>query len=418
MYKFLSVSMLLLLSSILYGQTNQQNSKKKADSLYRKKDYANAAPFYLAAAAKDEFKINKQAYFYRAAQCYALTGKADSAFVFLNLSVKNGNKDVENIKTDPGLASLYPLPQWQVFVASLNRISNSSPDPYKAKLVTTDVKNFWKAYDLGQKDTAHRAEIYKKYYLDAGTEGLHDYWALKVKSMKTFVAVHDKKPNFYAAMRKSTFAVDSEKPEILKCFVKMKEIYPEAQFPDIYFVMGCLTSAGTVSGNGLLLGVDQCARTADVPVNELSLWEQNNSKDLKYLSGLVSHEMVHFNQQNLADDTTTLQMVLIEGMADFIGEKVSGQIANQRLHTWAKGKEKQVWAEFEKDMLLNRAYNWIGNAKQETKDKPADLGYWIGYQICKAYYDKSPDKKQAIKDMLNIKNYKDFYEKSGADKLF
>jgi len=66
-------------------------------------------------------------------------------------------------------------------------------------------------------------------------------------------------------------------------------------------------------------------------------------------------------------------------------------------------------------MWLDRSYNWIGNATQETAERPADLGYWIGYMICKAYYDHAPDKKQALYDLLNIKNMKGFYETSRAD---
>ena len=45
-------------------------------------------------------------------------------------------------------------------------------------------------------------------------------------------------------------------------------------------------------------------------------------------------------------------------------------------------------------MYLDRAYNWIANSEQETDDKPADLGYWVGYQICKAYYEQATNKKK------------------------
>ncbi|MGZ3929716.1 MAG: gliding motility protein GldB-related protein, partial [Mucilaginibacter sp.] len=212
--------------------------------------------------------------------------------------------------------------------------------------------------------------------------------------------------------------VDKQKPQMLENFVKLKSLYPNAVFPNIYFVIGCFTSAGTTSDNGLLIGVDQAARTPEIPTDELNLWQRNNFSDIKHLPNLIAHELVHFNQNGIADDTTLLHAVLIEGMADFIGEKISGRNANERLHIWAKGKERKVWADFEKEMYLDRGYNWIGNSSQETADKPADLGYWVGYQICKAYYDNSLDKNKAISDMLNIKNCKEFYEKSGVAKLF
>ncbi|TDE48401.1 hypothetical protein [Flavobacterium sp. GT3P67] len=63
-------------------------------------------------------------------------------------------------------------------------------------------------------------------------------------------------------------------------------------------------------------------------------------------------------------------------------------------------------------MYLDKYDNWIANAKNSTPDNLPDQGYWIGYQICKSYYENATDKKQAIKEMLNIKNYKVFLEKS------
>jgi hypothetical protein len=102
-------------------------------------------------------------------------------------------------------------------------------------------------------------------------------------------------------------------------------------------------------------------------------------------------------------------------MADFFGELISGKTSNERLHVWAKGKEMQVWEDFKKEMWLSRSRNWIANSNQETAGHPADLGYWIGYMICKAYYEKATDKKQAAWDILNIKDYKAFYEKSGVE---
>lgn len=407
---------LLLLNMHTEGQTSIELSKK-ADSLYKAKEFTMAATLYLHAAEQDEFKTFRRDEYYNAACCYALTGRTDSALSCLKLSFNYGNKDVAHLKEDADLVSLHPLPQWSEFVNSLGNLSASTSDPQKARLITTDIRNFWNAYDLAQKDTAHRSEIYKKYYLDMGTDGLQDYFAYKIKSMKNFVAAHDKKANFYAAIRKNTLTVEDQKLKMIGSFEKFKLLYPETRFPDIYFVIGAFTSGGTSTGNGLLIGLDQTSRSPDIPLDELNLWERNNFNDIDRLPSLIAHELIHFNQGGIADDTTLLHAVLIEGMADFIGELISGATANQRLHTWAKGKEERIWKSFEKEMYLNRSYNWIANSKQETADKPADLGYWVGYQICKAYYDKSADKKQAIYDMLNIKDFKGFYEKSGASAI-
>ncbi|MGZ3834155.1 MAG: gliding motility protein GldB-related protein [Mucilaginibacter sp.] len=410
----------LLLTFLLINGAALAQSKltKKADSLYKAKNYANAGGLYLLSARQDEFKTLKQNDYYNAACCYALVGKPDSAMSMLKLSIQNGYRDTAHVKEDKDLIALHSLKEWPQVINTIKSKAATTNDPYKAQLVTTDVKNFWKAYDLAQKDTADRYNIYKKYYVDPGTDGLQDYFSFKVRRLKNFVAAHDKTPKFYAAIRENTLSVDKQKPQMLENFVKLKSLYPNAVFPNIYFVIGCFTSAGTTSDNGLLIGVDQAARTPEIPTDELNLWQRNNFSDIKHLPNLIAHELVHFNQNGIADDTTLLHAVLIEGMADFIGEKISGRNANERLHIWAKGKERKVWADFEKEMYLDRGYNWIGNSSQETADKPADLGYWVGYQICKAYYDNSLDKNKAISDMLNIKNCKEFYEKSGVAKLF
>ena len=46
-------------------------------------------------------------------------------------------------------------------------------------------------------------------------------------------------------------------------------------------------------------------------------------------------------------------------------------------------------------------------------DRPNDLGYWIGYEIVKSYFDKQEDKKQAIFDILAHSNQQQFLKESG-----
>jgi hypothetical protein len=415
MLKQIYLSLLLLITTGTFAQNMQS---KKADSLYAAKSYAAAGSYYLLAASTTEFKASKRSQYYNAACCFSLSGKTDSAMLLLKKAVENGYKNAAHLRVDSDLDPLHNMPEWAPLLARIEKVKTSTNDPLKAKLISTDINNFWKAYDLAQKDTANRLAIYKKYYIDPGTAGLQDYFAIKVGNLKYFVRTHDSKPKFYAAIRKNTSLVEIQKPKMIASFVKFKELYQAANFPDVYFVMGAFTSGGTSTDNGLLIGLDQTVRTPDIPVTELTLWQNNNFNNLSSLPNLIAHELIHFNQSGMKQDTSLLHGVMVEGMADFIGELLSGNNANQRLHVWAKGKEKQIWADFEKEMYLKRSHNWIANSDQETADKPADLGYWVGYQICKAYYDKSTDKARAVNDMLNIKDYKAFYEQSGANMLF
>jgi hypothetical protein len=51
-------------------------------------------------------------------------------------------------------------------------------------------------------------------------------------------------------------------------------------------------------------------------------------------------------------------------------------------------------------------------------DRPNDLGYWMGYKITEQYFKKSSDKKNAVKEILDIKDFKSFLNKSGYLKRF
>ncbi len=392
----------------------------RADSAYNAKAFALAGPRYLTAAQRADFDFERRRLYYDAACCHALTGKTEDAFRYLDLAIRRyGYNRKDNLLADPDLTSLHQDSRWKALVAAVKPAPSFSGDPKQARLVTTDVQNFWRAYDLAERtaknDTIRRRQIYRDRYVANASPGLQDYYAYKIGSIDDFVRTHDKLPKFYAAIRPNTLQVEKQKPQMMQSFANFKAIYPDAKFPPVYFVIGRFSSGGTATNNGLIIGLDQDCRTPNVPTGELSLWQRNNFTDLQALPHVVAHELIHFQQAGLAADTTLLRAVLVEGMADFLGELISGKVANPRLAVYAKGRERQIWADFKKEMHLDRARNWIANGSQETADKPADLGYWVGYFICRAYYEQASDKKKAVHDILNIKDYPAFLANSKVE---
>jgi hypothetical protein len=78
-----------------------------------------------------------------------------------------------------------------------------------------------------------------------------------------------------------------------------------------------------------------------------------------------------------------------------------------------KGREKQFETAFLKDLdevALGSA--WLYN-HPGTAERPADLGYWIGYRITKAYYLNAADKRQALRDIIELKDPKKLLADSG-----
>jgi len=390
---------------------------RNADSLYQAKDYKTAADIYGQAAEAADFKSQKSSAMYNMACCFALAGDTANAFRVLQIAIMEGYDNKSHILQDDDLKSLRGLPLWDFTMAFLKDKPAPNSDPGKAKFVTEDIHRFWNAYDQALKYPAGDVKgVFRSYYFTPASVGMDDYMSLKVNSIDAFVAHILSKPRFYAAIRANTYKVDGFKKDFKKSFQAFKKIYPAAVFPDVYFVIGALTSAGTVSDAGLLIGVNQIALSDDTPLEELSFSQRTRMNKISYMPAIIAHELIHFQQNGMKSDTTTLSYCIKEGMADFIGELISGSNANPNLYAWAKGKEKLIWQRFQADMFENRYANWIANGNQATADNLPDQGYWIGYQICKAYYDRAANKKNAINDMLHIKDYKQFLEQSGWEK--
>ncbi|MCD2421501.1 DUF2268 domain-containing protein [Niabella pedocola] len=412
------ISFFFLLLIHCYGMAQTTASLRSeeaaADSLFRLKKYSKAAAAYATAIDLADFKIKKAGLYYSLANAWALAGDKDNAFNALKQAINLGYDDKAHIENDKDLLMLHQQSGWASLLAGVPNASLLNDDPEKTAFRTDDIHRFWRAYDAALLDTANYARIFRLHYFDSASAGMEDYMAYKVNSIDDFIAHIRSAPVFYHSIRSATFQSDAFKQDFLASFKKLKALYPIAKFPDVYFVMGTFTSAGTVTRKGLLIGINQVSKTDSTYTGELSDRLKTRMNNISYLPNIIAHEAIHFQQDGMnSDDTTTLRSVIVEGMADFIGELISGATANPVLFSWAKGKEKAIWARFKKDMYQSRYSNWIANSKTSSPDNPPDQGYWIGYQICKSYYEKARDKKRAIYDMLHIRDYRQFLKQSG-----
>lgn len=399
--------------TVIYGQSilSAHKLEKMGDSLYNAKRYSEASTFYLRSAGIAEFKAKQVGLFYNASCCLSLDYKIDEAITQLKKAISLGYDDKKSILNDVDLSNLHNNQQWQNIVNSIKEESLNT-DPLKAKFITEDIHRFWIAYDKATADTTNFKVIFKEEYFEKGSKGMDDYMGAKVGSIDYFIKHIKSAPKFYKSIRESTLSIDSKKEEFRASFKKLKDLYPQAKFPNVYFIIGAFTSAGTATNTGLLIGLNQTSQTEQTPIGELDFEHQTRMSKIRYVPNTIAHELIHFQQGGMKKDTITLSYAIQEGMADFIGELISGSTANEKLMDWSKGRENKIWENFKIDIYYDRYNNWLANGNQATPDNLPDQGYWVGYQICKSYYDNSNDKKKAIKEMLNIQDYKNFLEKS------
>ncbi|MEI9806584.1 MAG: DUF2268 domain-containing putative Zn-dependent protease [Bacteroidota bacterium] len=409
----------LIMSAAVSGQGSNvkgQPMKQMADSLVKTKQYDQAARVYLNEAALRTMVPYKMAATLNASRNYLKAKMPDSAMRCLSVCIKQlGYVDLFELENDSLFSSVRTHPGYKESINYLRKVQKKMSDPAKAKIVISDIDLFWKVYDKYLKDTVNAAGLFVSEYFEKGTWALQDYYRLKTLrniGLKTFVSNMANMRNYYKGIRGNTLKVAGLTGEFRAMYKKLKTLYPAALFPTATFLIGGWSSGGTRTNYGAIVGADMYARDSFTVINELNPWQKANSQHFSNIKYVFAHELIHAQQDNMKEDTILLASVIIEGMADFIGELLSGKTANERLHSWAKGKERKIWDDFKKEMYLDRYSNWIANSNQERPDHPADLGYWVGYQICKAYYDETVNKKQAIYDMLNIKDYKDFFSRS------
>lgn len=298
------------------------------------------------------------------------------------------------------LAACAPAMNWAVYTS----------DPDQARLITSDITNFWNAYDQGKSGDLRQS--LESLYLGKASNGLRDWVRLRIKSSEQFAQTVQAKRGYYESTRASTSRIAELEPQIRRSFAKLKQLYPEAVFPDVYFVIGRMNSGGTFGPSGLLIGAELYGRTPHSPTAELDDWEKAVTQPAEQLPYLVAHELIHAQQRFRLLIPTLLAQSVKEGSADFIAELIAGGHANPALHRYGDANEKALWLEFKTAMHGTDLSNWLYQGSKSTT-RPADLGYYIGYKIVEAYYRRATDKQRAIREILHIQDFDAFLRASG-----
>lgn len=311
---------------------------------------------------------------------------------------------------------LRPIVLSAVFSAGLAIIAGSaSAQRYTAEtapIETADIGRFWEAWDRlpaarSYQDTLQT--LFQGYYLP-GTEGLYDFVRSRIGSVIQLVDQIRSHPRYYASIRTPTLEIRGFEPAIRQALRKWAILSPDARFPGVYFLIGRMTSGGTTAQDRILIGAEMYGRTPETPMEELGDWHRQVLAPNVNLPVIVAHELIHTQQATVAD-RRLLARVIVEGSADFLGELISGGNINSHVHQWAEPRATQLWRDFQRVMQGNDNAGWLYTRRADGE--PNDLGYWMGYRITKAYYDRARDEAQAIQDILHIQDFDAFLAASG-----
>jgi tetratricopeptide (TPR) repeat protein len=347
---------------------------------------------------------------YSLATAAARAGDSNTAVANLEQALGLGFREL--LQSDPDLQALHAAPEWPTLLRRYDEAEKNyraaHSDPNRVEIHTEDVHRFWETWDnLQEKPLKDWPSILTSEYLDAGTEGLREYYLVKCAPPERFAAAVQKRADFYNAIRGTTLRLDLDKATIRDSFSKMKAMYPDAVFPDIYFVIGEMSSGGTSLNSGLILGVELSAKTSETPVDTLNDWQKANIAGPERLPGVIAHELVHY-QQIGPGNSTLLTQVMIEGAADFIAARTSHLLPNTRVEDYARLHEAELWKRFAKEKDGTDYKYWL-YGDPPVAGIPSDLGYWIGRRICESYYERAADKPEALREIIEMRDPKKIY---------
>lgn len=274
----------------------------------------------------------------------------------------------------------------------------------KTKIVTSDIDNFWIAYDATHKasDSLERIQLINELYIDKATDGLKGMiWARNYKNYE-FVDAILKYPKYWNSIRPNTSNLTKDKEQIQQYFARLKEVYPELKPITIYFPIGAFRSAGTYQGNNVLLGAEFLLANKNSDISELPERVRNGMTEyMPYDIPLIAlHELIH-TQQKRWEHLSIVHRSVAEGVAEFVSTLVSEKPISPPVK-FGKQNQKRVLDKYMIEIFRDEDIgNWL-SSKNQNDLVINDLGYYIGYEICERYYNKSTDKRKAIKDLIEL----------------
>ncbi|WP_132391304.1 DUF2268 domain-containing putative Zn-dependent protease [Novosphingobium sp. PhB165] len=268
---------------------------------------------------------------------------------------------------------------------------------------TSDVALFYKLYDAANGTPS--SSVLQQDYIDAGSDGVRQFVPHRIISGTSLAQTIQQNRSIYDQARTCMDVLPTVTRKLEVAFRKLSDLDPQATFPPVTILIGRNNSGGTTGKAGVLIGLEVVCRSS---------WLQPDLSER--LFHLISHEYGHVQQAPELDDdnapTTVLRQSLIEGVAELVGELISGQVGNVHLQKWTQGHVKEIDARFVADADKADISDWLYNGVG-TPDHPGDLGYWEGYRIAKAYYTKAKDKRAALRTLLDLKDPKAVLAESG-----
>lgn len=289
------------------------------------------------------------------------------------------------------------------------------------QIYTDDIDHFWEAYDslAFAKTTNDSVAIIDRLYFGRATVGLKAYRVARPNTPLMHIESIRQYPKYWRSVRPMTMLAKTSKSVVAGIFQKYQSFIPNFRKTNVCFAIGCINSGGTTDANWVFIGTEIASADSTVDKSEMSgMFKDLIGTGSGDMTNMIAHEAIHTQQismilqeENPKEDSF-YGTLINEGVADFIPYLLFKTKINEGAYAYGRKNECALWQQLQADLAKNDTKLWFYNG-MSIKDRPADVGYFMGFRIAEAYYNKQKNKREALDILLKSRDYAAIVAQSG-----
>jgi hypothetical protein len=265
-------------------------------------------------------------------------------------------------------------------------------------------------------------------YLRTPSPGLTAYLAAYRVTPEAYRDRLAERPRFYASLIGLRVRLRPFEAATEQGMVRLRSLFPGVPAVPVYFLVGTLGPGATVkevapapdaSGLGILMPAELLGMTRETDLSEFPEGRAGRAR-VEDVAGYVAHEYGHVVQvhhQGLAryralytvpGRATNLALAVREGAAELLSWLATGQTRER--HHYFRAHEAELRREFGA-IASGRAADsrgWFSGANERQPDRPVQLGYALGLDMCRQFLDRAPDRSAALCAIVSAAEPADF----------
>lgn len=282
----------------------------------------------------------------------------------------------------------------------------ASEDPLRARIQSQDAERFAALFRAGK---VSDAEL-QAGYLDGAGRGVQIFTPNRILNATHLAQqVAKRKADYAHAVATCLPMVNGLNAELRAIYLAYRGLFPEFPLPQVHLVFGAGNSGGTARADAQVLGLEVLCKEGTTAAQFRTT-----------MRSFFAHETVHTWQSagNGPVADRLLSSALREGVPELLAELVTGADPDPDTEAWARPREADIWRRFSEDHVLMQtgddkekraAYlRWFSNAGQRfdglPEGWPAELGYWVGRNIARAYFTQTSEEREALLTLIAAKD--------------